>query len=74
MNLTSFEKYIKTVTKKELDAIFASESERLKRARSPASRLGIAMALDMLVIESNMRKPHPPCELTEDELLAELFN
>jgi hypothetical protein len=74
MNLIGFEKYIKTVSKEELDSIFESEFARLKRARTPESQYGISLALGMIQIEYNMRKPHPPCELSDDELLAELTN
>ncbi len=73
MNLASFEKYIKTISKEELDEIFDETTAKATKAKSPARRLGYALALDMLVIESNMRKPCPECNLSEDELLKELL-
>ena len=75
MNLESFKKHIKTVDHKTLDSYHAEISEKLAKARNPQIRLGYAVALDELCIESNLRKsPLTKNEqnVSDDDLLAAL--
>lgn len=72
MNLASFKTHIKTVSHATLDEYHADLTTRLASARAPARRLGYAMALDMLCIEAEMRKPCDLPEMTDEELLAAL--
>ena len=75
MNLNSFRTYIRTVSQADLDASYDQVTGMLRRSRSPASRAGCVLALDALVIESNMRRTAPTAEIemmSDDELLAEL--
>ena len=75
MNLNSFRSYIRTVSQADLDASYDQVNGMLRRSRSPASRAGCVLALDALVIESNMRRTAPTAEIemmSDDELLAEL--
>ena len=75
MNLIAFRRHIKTVDHATLDAYFDQISADAKRARSPARKLGYALALDALVIESRLRKTAPSADasaMTDDESLAEL--
>jgi len=73
MNLQEFKSYIKTINVSQIDAIFDEISAKMKRARNPQIKLGYAMALDELVIEKNLKRYDAPCDLTDDELLAELL-
>jgi hypothetical protein len=73
MNLQEFKSYIKTINDAQIDAIFDEISDKMKRARNPQVKLGYAMALDELVIEKNLKRYDVPCDLTDDELLAELL-
>jgi hypothetical protein len=73
MNLKEFKSYIKTINVEQIDAIFDEISAKMKRARNPQVKLGYAMALDELVIEKNLKRYDAPCDLTDDELFAELL-
>jgi hypothetical protein len=73
MNLQEFKSYIKTINVEQIDAIFDEISAKMKRARNSQVKLGYAMALDELVIEKNLKRYDAPCDLTDDELFAELL-
>jgi len=72
MNLEQFRAHIKTVDHATLDGHFEEISAKLRRAHSPARRLGYSLALDELAIESNLRKLGPidakTAAMTVDEL------
>lgn len=75
MNLTKFEAHIKTVSHKTLDQYFDEITVKASRARSPQTRLGYALALEEMAIESEMRKAPVSAEieaLSDDELLNAL--
>lgn len=74
MSFEKFKKHIKKVSKSELDDIFKQQTTRLNLARTQQSKLGIAMILDELVIESELRKYPLSHGMTDEQLMIELFS
>jgi hypothetical protein len=75
MNLSAFRVHIKTCDHATLDAYHDEIRAKASRARSPATRLGYALALDELAIESEIRRQPVDAEaagMNDDELLAAL--
>lgn len=77
MNLNEFKIYIKRVEAVELDSLFDEITAKLAKARTPATRLGYALALDELALEKDFRragfgKLDPKDDMSIDEILAEL--
>ena len=75
MNLSAFRVHIKTCDHATLDAYFDEITAKAARAKAPATRLGYAMALDELAIESEFRLFGVDAEaagMNDDELLAAL--
>jgi hypothetical protein len=72
MNLTTFKSHIKTVSQTTLNGYHDEIAAKLAKAKSPAARLGYALALDELCIESEMRKPCDMPEMSDEEMLAML--
>jgi len=76
MNNVAFRKHIKAVSGTTLDAYFDEVTAKMARVRSPASRLGCAMALDDLTCEAEMRRTQPSSDtdaMSDDDLLADLL-
>jgi hypothetical protein len=72
MNLTQFRVWVYKQDTKTLDQTFDELTAKLKRCRTPARRLGYALALDSLVMaKENLRLygPLPKKLLTLDEIL-----
>lgn len=74
MNLQTFKRHIKTVPHKTLDQYFDEITVKASRARSPQTRLGYALALEQMAVESQMRQPVAAEieALSDDELLEAL--
>lgn len=75
-NITEFRAYLTTLeTIGDVESVGDELLLKLKRSRTPATRLGCQMALDAIYVEvQNRRKPLTieELEMTDDELLAEL--
>lgn len=54
-----------------IDATHDDITKKMKRARNPQIRLGYAIILENLELQKFI-KTTEPCDLTDDELLAEL--
>lgn len=75
-NITEFRAYLTTLEMiGDVESVGDELLLKLKRSRTPATRLGCQMALDAVYVEvQNRRRPLPAAVdmMTDDELLAEL--
>lgn len=77
MNLNEFKIWTKTVSVEVLDLTFDEISAKLAKARSPAIKMGYAIALDELVLEKGFRSAgygaiDPNDSMSIDDILKEL--
>lgn len=71
MTLEQIVNQIRQMDVATIDATYDDITKKLQRARNPQIRLGYAIILENLEFQKFI-KTTEPCDLTDDELLAEL--